>query len=157
MRMRWADPTDSRARSPERIADAGDSTIYKAHSLDIERFADAACVMFPQNVQNAQDAASFPSLMMGDAAHPVDLYYWHGTRGFERLIAAGRGTTTRTGQAIPGSVRRTADGWECVFQIPPAAAGTPIAFAVWDGEKQQRDGLKFYSVWYELREIGGAP
>jgi DMSO reductase family type II enzyme heme b subunit len=147
VRMRWTDPTDSAPREAETIPDAGEAAIYKKHSMEIERFADAACVMIPQ-VAGAQ--AAFPSLMMGEAAHPVQLYYWNKTRGFERLEAAGRGTTTRTGQTFPGKTRRTAGGWDAVFMIPDQPGSTPLSFAVWDGDRTHRDGLKYFSVWYEL-------
>jgi mono/diheme cytochrome c family protein len=30
-------------------------------------------------------------------------------------------------------------------------ATVPISFAVWDGEKQDRDGIKFVSTWYKLK------
>jgi DMSO reductase family type II enzyme heme b subunit len=147
VRMRWTDPTDSSPREAETIPDAGETEIYKKQSMDIERFADAACVMVPQ-AAGAQ--ATLPSLMMGDAGRPVYLYYWNKGRGFERLEAAGRGTTTRTSQLFPGAARRTAEGWEVVFQIPDPPEATPLSFAVWDGDRTHRDGLKYFSVWYEL-------
>ena len=43
--MRWTDPTDSTPREAETIPDAGEAAIYKKQSMDIEQFADAACVM----------------------------------------------------------------------------------------------------------------
>jgi hypothetical protein len=146
-RLRWTDPTESRPQGLERVPDAGDPSIYKAHSQDLERFADAACVMVPRE---PGPRAAFPALMMGEKGAPVELYYWHLVRGFERLEAAGRGTTTRTGESFPGAFRRSAAGWEAVFILPDLPAGTPVSFAVWDGDRDQRDGLKFFSVWYEL-------
>ena len=147
IRMRWTDPTDSSPREAETIPDAGEAGIYKKHSMDIERFGDAACVMVPQ-VGGAH--AALPSLMMGETGQPVLLYYWNQVRGFERLEAAGRGTTTRASQGFPGMARRTAEGWEVVFQLPDQPASTPLSAAVWDGDQSHRDGLKFFSVWYEL-------
>ncbi len=149
VRLRWRDPTESRPREPERLPDAGEGSIYKQHSLDIDRFPDAACVMLPQK---PGPRAALPSLMMGERGSPVFLYYWSLARGFQRLEAAGRGTTTRTGEAFPGTTRRTKDGWEVVFELPPVPAGTPLSFAVWDGDRAQRDGLKFFSVWYEAAQ-----
>lgn len=147
VRMRWSDPTDSAPREALTFPDAGEAGIYTKHSMDIDRFGDGACVMVPQ-LTGAQ--AAFPSLMMGEAGRPVDLYYWNQARGFERLEAAGRGTTTRTSADLPGAARRTADGWDVVFQIPDPPDATPLSFAIWDGERAHRDGLKFFSVWYEL-------
>lgn len=147
VRLRWTDPTDSSPRPAETVPDAGETHIYKSHSADIDRFADAACVMVPQN---PGPHAVLPSLMMGEAGQPVFLYYWNKARGFERLEAAGRGTTTRVGSSFPGGARRTSDGWEVVLQLPDVPASTPLSFALWDGDRGQRDGLKFFSVWYEL-------
>jgi hypothetical protein len=36
------------------------------------------------------------------------------------------------------------------FELPDQADGTPTAFAVWDGATDDRDGLKFFSIWYVL-------
>ena len=145
--MRWTDPTDSSPRAAETIPDAGETADLHEHSMDIERFADAACVMVPQQ---GGRRPRLPSLMMGEAGQPVHLYYWNKGRGFERLEAAGRGTTTRTSELFPGTARRTAEGWEVVFQIPDPPAATPLSFAVWDGDRTHRDGLKYFSIWYEL-------
>ena len=147
VRMRWTDPTDSTPREAEAVADVGEAGIYKKHSTDIDRFADAACVMVPRT-GGAQ--AAFPSLMMGEAGRPVQLYYWNSVRAFERLEAAGRGTTSRTSEVFPGHARRTDEGWDVVLALPDQPESTPISFAVWDGDQAQRDGLKFYSVWYAL-------
>lgn len=148
VRVRWTDDTESVPRPAERTPDAGDPSIYKAHSLDIERFSDAACIMVPLNTGKH---AAYPPLMMGDRTEPVGLYFWHAQRGFTRLEGAGRGATQTTGQSFPGSVGRTASGWEAVFQLPALAPGTPMSFALWDGDKAQRDGLKFFSLWLEVR------
>jgi hypothetical protein len=34
--------------------------------------------------------------------------------------------------------------------VPNQREGYPVAFAVWDGQYGDRDGLKFFSVWYVL-------
>jgi DMSO reductase family type II enzyme heme b subunit len=115
--------------------------------MDIERFADAACVMVPAT---DGERATYPALMMGDKDAPVSLYYWDAARGFERLRAAGRGSTEPTGESFPGAARRTAGGWEVVLELPAPAPRTPLAFAFWDGERQQRAGLKYFSTWYEV-------
>jgi len=147
IRLRWTDPTDSDPRGPERFPDAGDDHIYKAHSRDLERFADAACVMVPRDA-GPRDA--YPAVMMGDAGDPVLLYYWHRVKGLEVLQAAGRASVTGTGDTFPGRIRRTAEGWEVTLEIPAVPEGTPMAFAVWDGDRGQRSGLKYYSLWYEV-------
>jgi hypothetical protein len=147
VRLRWADATRSEPAPPTKLPDAGEAAIYKTHSRDISGFADAACVMAPK-LTGAREL--FPSLMMGERGEPVNLYYWNLGRGFERLEAAGRATTARTGEAFPGTARRTEEGWEVIFQLPDIPAHTPLSFALWDGERGQRDGLKFFSLWYEV-------
>ncbi len=149
VRLRWSDPTDSEPRPPARIPDAGDSSIYREHSVDVERFADAACVMVPREPGKR---AAYPALMMGDTGDPVDLFYWNRRRGFERMTAAGRSTVPGSGPAFPGKARRLDDAWEVVFELPALSPGTPIAFAVWDGDRGQRSGLKYYSLWYEVAQ-----
>jgi DMSO reductase family type II enzyme heme b subunit len=94
--------------------------------------------------------------MMGEPGEPVDLYYWHHVKGFQHLQAAGRGTTGPTGETIPGKARRTANGWSVIFQLPVPVTATPFAFATWDGDKSHRDGLKYFSLWYEV-SFEGAP
>jgi len=147
VRLRWDDASRSEPLAPEMFPDAGDESIYKAHSRDISGFADAACVMVPKQTG---EQAPFPSLMMGEVEAPVDLYYWNLARGFERLEASGRATTTRTGQSFPGAARRTARGWEVVLQLPDLEARTPVSFAIWDGAAGHRDGLKYFTLWYEV-------
>jgi hypothetical protein len=147
VRLSWSDSTESRPAPAERVPDTGQAAVYKEHSLDIERFADAACVMVPKTTGEQK---TYPALMMGEKNAPVDLYYWHLVKGFQRLEAAGRSTTTRTGETFPGSARYTGKGWEVVFELPALPALTPICLAVWDGDRMQRDGLKYYSLWYEV-------
>jgi DMSO reductase family type II enzyme heme b subunit len=147
VRLRWTDATDSDPRPPARYPDAGEAHIYKEHSRDIQRFADAACVMVP--VEQGP-TGSFPAIMMGDRKDPVTLYYWNRFRGFEVLGGAGRGTVEGAGRPFPGTMRRNRDAWEVIFELPAPAPGTPMAFAIWDGDRDQRSGLKFYSMWYEV-------
>jgi hypothetical protein len=147
VRLRWTDATDSRPDAPDRVPDGGDAHVYKQHSQDIERFADAACVMVPIRSSTSNP---WPSLIMGEAGAPVDLFFWHLVRGFRRLQAAGRGSTQDTGQAFAGSARRTSEGWEVVFELPADGGTLPMAFAVWDGQREHRDGLKWFSPWYEV-------
>jgi hypothetical protein len=147
VRLRWTDPTDSEPLPPARLPDAGDPRIYREHSVDVERFADAACVMVPREPGMR---GAYPALMMGDTGDPVNLFYWNRRRGFERMTAAGRATVPGSGPAFPGTARRLGDAWEVVFELPALPAGTPIAFAVWDGDRGQRSGLKYYSLWYEV-------
>jgi mono/diheme cytochrome c family protein len=88
----------------------------------------------------------------------------------ERLIAQGYGTLDRveTGEVrAKGAYAR--GSWTVVLSAPkrsflPAAATAarsssgpvPVAFAVWDGGKGERDGMKSVSVWHWLA-LDGAP
>jgi DMSO reductase family type II enzyme heme b subunit len=154
VRLVWTDSSESRLRPPQRYPDGGEAHVYKQHSQDVQRFADAACVMVPRRTGASP---AFPSLMMGDADAPVDLYFWSLERGFERLEAAGRGSTRPTGETFRGNARRTRDGWSVVFQLPALPPQTPVSFAIWDGGRGHRDGLKWFTVWHEVSFAGATP
>lgn len=159
VRCHWTDATEDRVEPGVRFPDAGQQHIYVEHSVATDKFADAFCVMLPKT-RGAQ--ASYPLLMMGDTQNPVDLYFWRAGKGFEFLNAHGRTTTAPAGKPvgeagahaappdIQGQALREADGWTVVMAIPNATPETPVCFAVWDGAKLHRDGLKFFSLWYEL-------
>jgi len=147
VRLVWTDSTVDSVPVTMRYPDAGDAAIYKKQSESIDRFPDAACVMIPKE---ANTSAALPSLMMGDQADQVWLYYWRNGRGFERLEAAGRGTTTSKGAGFQGNARFERGQWSVVFEVPIQGPVTPMAFAIWNGSQEQRDGLKFYSLWYEV-------
>jgi len=88
---------------------------------------------------------------MGDADDPVHIYYWNAARGPMLMDAAGRGTTKRTGAsfAVHGAYEK--GRWTVVFELPDLAAGTPLAFAIWNGSQKDRDGRKYFSVWQVLQ------
>ena len=90
----------------------------------------------------------FPSLMMGDADNPVRLFYWNASRGAEELSATGRATPQPTGRTFDHRAEHAGGHWTLTAALPDQADGTPLAFAVWDGAHDDRDGLKFFSVWY---------
>lgn len=148
VRLEWTDSTADAPPSASTYADAGEAHIYKAHTGEIGAFSDAACVMIP-----AGESASgpLPSLVMGENAQPVLLYYWRNGVGFSEMTASGRGTTQSTGRTFPGNARYENNRWRVVFEVPVHAASTPLAFAIWDGNREHRDGLKFYSLWYDAQ------
>jgi DMSO reductase family type II enzyme heme b subunit len=92
-----------------------------------------------------------PSLQMGDSSDPVDIYYWNSTRGAMLMQAAGRGTTRRTGQTFPAQGQYGGGQWSVTLELPNLPAGTPLAFAVWNGSQKDRDGRKYFSVWQILK------
>ena len=104
--------------------------------------------LLPQSSRNIHIAGELsPSLQMGDADHPVQIYYWNATRGAMLMEAHGRSTTRRTGQAFPAHSDYSNGQWNVTLELPNLAAGTPVAFAVWNGSQKDRDGRKYFSVW----------
>lgn len=148
VRLRWTDSTRNETGSGARFPDGGESHIYPVHNTATDAFCDAACVMVPKT-RGAH--AIYPSLMMGQADQPVDLYYWRAGAGFELLGAHGRATTASTETAVIGDAARSDGEWTVTFAVPNLTAGTPICFAVWDGAQLHRDGLKYFSLWYEVQ------
>ncbi|MBI4874467.1 MAG: hypothetical protein HY822_07530 [Acidobacteria bacterium] len=131
VRLEWEDKTE----------DAG----KPAQAVD--RFPDTCAIMIP-----ASGAAEVnPSLQMGDAAHPVRIYFYDSTRGAAVMEASGRETTKRTGATFPVHAQRLAGKWAVALHLPEMAAGTPIAVAIWNGAQQDRDGRKYFSVWYKTQ------
>jgi hypothetical protein len=35
------------------------------------------------------------------------------------------------------------------LELPELPVGTPLAVAIWNGSQQDRDGRKYFSVWYK--------
>jgi DMSO reductase family type II enzyme heme b subunit len=119
---------------------------------DLDRFVDAAAVVFP-----LLDDAN--PLTMGDEARPVNAWLWKADlpEPFD-VIARGFSTTQRRPASESGLAARGThqDGqWVVVFQRPLQPTGefarfepgTPakISFAVWDGNNAERSGQKAVS------------
>lgn len=147
-RIHWEDPSENRVSQGIRRPDSGSEHIYKEETEHTDSFADAFCAMVPK----AREAMeSYPSLMMGEAGKPVELYYWRAGDGFQVLGAHGRATTGDDGTgSARGAASREGDGWTLVLELPDVPPGTPIAFAIWDGARGHRNGLKYFSLWYEV-------
>jgi hypothetical protein len=147
LRAHWLDSSEDEATIGIRYPDAGEGHIYKQHSAATNAFPDAFCVMVPQL---RGPHSSYPSMMMGDSAKPVDLFYWKAGGGFELLNAHGRTSTTALAKEVLGAARRDTDGWTVTMVLPELTSQTPVCFAVWNGNKEHRDGLKYFSLWYEV-------
>jgi DMSO reductase family type II enzyme heme b subunit len=120
---------------------------------DLDRFSDAAAVVFP-----LLDDAN--PITMGDEEKPVNAWLWRADLGepFD-VIARGYSTSERRPAGASGLAARGqhADGqWVVVFQRPlhPASGefarfdpGAPAkaAFAVWEGSNAERAGQKAIS------------
>ena len=148
VRLTWTDSTVDSIPAAKRYTDAGEPAVYKRQSEVIDQFRDAACIMTPRG----ETAGANPSLVMGNIGHPVTLYYWRNGEGFALGEAAGRGSTTMSTTSFPGHFSHEGDQWEVVFALPMSTSSMPIALAVWDGSRDHRDGLKYYSLWYEVQE-----
>jgi hypothetical protein len=143
----WRDPTRDAVTLAEVPNTAPETRFRKVQTEATDRFFDAAAVMFPTTA-SAGDLS--PSLQMGDPEHPVQIYYWNATRGAMLMEAHGRSTTHRTGQSFPATAAYQHGQWNLTLELPNLSAGTPVAFAVWNGSQKDRDGRKYFSVWQIL-------
>jgi hypothetical protein len=148
LRLQWDDTTrNAPAAPPARTGEAGEpKVLYKRPTGATAAFADAACVMVPEN----WTGPNFPSLLMGDLHAPAKLYYWNASTGAQVLKASGRATPQPIGQTVAHRAVHTKTCWQLTLDLPDLPAGYPLAFALWDGEYADRDGLKFFSIWYVL-------
>jgi len=67
------------------------------------------------------------------------------------MEATGRETTTRTGQSFPAQGQYANGKWAVTLQISDLRAGTPFAVALWNGSQQDRDGRKYFTIWYRAQ------
>lgn len=150
LKLHWDDPTLNAPAAPAaKTGDGGGEpkNLYYRPTSHPSAFADAAAVMIP----NRWNGPAFPSLMMGSAKESVTLYHWNATRGGAVLTASGRTTV----QPMPGvklehRVSHEAGAWTLTLIVPDQPDGYPLSFAIWDGAQGDRDGLKFFTVWYVL-------
>jgi hypothetical protein len=147
VQLSWRDPTNDAAALAKVPDSPPETRFHKVPTEADDRFFDAAAIMFPSKHQTGPAA---PSLQMGDTADPVEIYYWNPARGAMLIQAQGRGTTRRTGQAFPAAGVYERGQWTVTLELPSLPAGTPVAFAVWNGSQKDRDGRKYFSVWQVL-------
>lgn len=147
VQLSWRDPTRDAVTLTEVPNSPPETRFRKVQSEADDRFFDAAAVMVPSRT----DVEIAPSLQMGDADHPVQIYYWNATRGAMLMEAHGRSTTRRTGQSFPANGAYQNGQWNVMLELPNLRPGTLIAFAVWNGSQKDRDGRKYFSVWQVLQ------
>lgn len=136
VKLRWVDASRNVATRPD-------------------RFRDGAAVQF------ALDGGEATSYIMGSADMPVNIWYWKSdSDSAQNLAAGGFGSTTllpdqpvsAASHFHPARLEKDNE-WVVVMSRPLNAGGDytvtldgtreqPVAFAVWQGEKQQRDGNK---------------
>lgn len=133
-----------------------------AKERGIGTFADGAAVQWPARYGRG---VALPYIGMGHGGASAALWLWRGDGSAETLAAEGFGTLTA--QAADGVKARgvwKAGKWYVVFTRALAASGehhvtlaparlglVPVAFATWNGEAAERDGLKRLSAWQLLR------
>jgi hypothetical protein len=152
LRLMWDDVTRNAPEAPPAMTgEAGDpKQLYKRPTRETSTFPDAAAVMVPER----WTGPAFPSLLMGDVHSPARLYYWNASRGAAVLSASGRATPQPTGESFPHHARHADGKWALTVALPEPPNDYPVAFAIWDGAYGDRDGLKFFSVWYVLSRVG---
>ena len=148
VRMRWDDATMDAPKAPARKTGEGGTAdvLYKRPTAETAAFADAAAVMMPDHWTGKE----FPSLVMGDKKAPVRIWYWNASRGTEELSATGRATQSPIGKSFAHRAKHADGKWTLTMELSEPAEGCPMAFAVWDGHAKDRDGLKYFSIWYVL-------
>lgn len=148
LRLEWNDKTMNAPQSPPPAGGEGGEPkqLYKRPTGETSQFADAAAVMLPDQ----WTGPNFPSLLMGEKHSPARLYYWNASRGAQELQASGRATPQPTGREFACQARHGGEKWALTMELPDQPEGYPVAFAIWDGQHGDRDGLKFFSLWYVL-------
>lgn len=151
-----------------RIAHNGEGIFFRLEWEDdtkddsqpnIDRFVDAAAILFPLK----EDAVL---TTMGDEQQPVNAWYWRPDYDQPfNVTATGLGTVVRHADGpLAGRGTYQGDGWQVVIARPFAVAeagvntvalspGRPakVGFAVWEGSRQERAGLKAVTLqWQEL-------
>jgi DMSO reductase family type II enzyme heme b subunit len=143
IRMQWQDSTESRVNG------------------NTAAFGDTAAIEFPQTFGRG---VRLPYIGMGDAQQNVTVYLWRaitdGSKGRE-YVGAGFGSLTRSHRrGLNGELRydEATRTWTALF-VRPLKLGSqslkaglvPVAFAVWDGERNERGGNKALTSWKFLR------
>jgi hypothetical protein len=150
VRVSWEDSSPDAPRAPEaRQGTAGvPDLLYKRPTGSTSAFSDAAAIQLPED----WTGPAFPSLVMGDEKSAALLYHWTASRGAEVVRANGRATTTRLDRSFTAKAVHDEGRWSVTFELPAPRieTGYPVAFAIWDGQHDDRAGQKFFSVWYVL-------
>jgi hypothetical protein len=147
VQMIWRDPTQDTAQIAKLPSAPTEGRPHKELAESTNRFFDSAAVMHPIR---PPENDFWPSLQMGDAGDPVTLYFWNAARGTARMQAEGRGTTKRTGESFPAQAVYRDSSWHLAMELGDVPTGMPLAFAIWNGSQQDRDGRKYFTTWLKL-------
>jgi hypothetical protein len=147
VQMIWRDPTEDTAQIAKLPSAPAEGRPHKELTGATDRFFDAAAVMHPVR---APENKVWPSLQMGDIAQPVHIYFWNAARGAARMQGEGRGATKRTGESFPAQALYGNGSWHVTMELQDLPSGMPVAFAIWNGSQQDRDGRKYFTTWLKL-------
>ncbi|WP_456401081.1 ethylbenzene dehydrogenase-related protein [Persephonella sp.] len=134
-----------------------DSTPSVQSTFTTTGFGDGVSVQFPKKFGKG---ISLPYIGMGDEDHPVTVYLQKNVEGkdYEKVfISEGFGSLTEIELGdveINMKYNEENKEWTAVIKRPLKTdidnlkyGLVPIAFAIWDGEKYERDGNKVLSRW----------
>jgi len=173
IRSVWADRPIGEARFlGVRAVHNGQDLLFRLEWRDESRdvdfkgrgFPDGAAVLFPLN-------GDAPLADMGSEKAPVNAWFWRADQpeAARNVQAHGIGTVEDTEKSRIAARAGWKDGtWFLVFSRPLAVAdqkgeavqlaaggSTKVAFAVWEGSKGERGGIKAFSKqWRELNLEG---
>ncbi len=147
VQMIWRDPTQDAAGIAKLPSAPTEGRPHKELTEATDRFFDSAAVMHPARLPEND---VWPSLQMGVTGQPVSIYFWNAARGAARMQAEGRGTTKRTGETFPAHGVYRDNSWHLAMELQDVPAGMPVAFAIWNGSQQDRDGRKYFTIWLKL-------
>ncbi len=147
VQMVWRDPTRDSAQIANLPVAPTEGRPQKELTEATDRFFDAAAVMHPAQLP---PNGVWPSLQMGESGIPVRIYFWNAARGAVLVEAEGRGTTRRTNETFPAQAAYKEGAWHLTMELPDKPSGMPLAFAIWNGSQQDRDGRKYFTTWLRL-------
>jgi hypothetical protein len=147
VQMVWRDPTQDSAQIASLPSTPAEGRSRKELTEATDRFFDAAAVMHPAQLP---PNGVWPSLQMGESGVAVRIYFWNAARGAVLMEAEGRGTTRRTNEAFPAQAAYKEGAWHLTMELPDKPSGMPLAFAIWNGRQQDRDGRKYFTTWLRL-------
>lgn len=139
-----------------------DATKDVLRADETNTYADSAAIEFPLEFGAGK---RLPYVGMGDDAMPVRVAMQRaGAKGTvaSEFVAAGFGSLTRLKQAAAVMTMEYdagAKAWKALFVRPLTVAGhtidraslIPVAFAVWDGARNERGGYKQLSGWHFVK------
>jgi len=128
------------------LVEWSDDTLDREDHQEVDKFADACAIMFPQGEVEEATAAA---LMMG-FLKPVRIWYWKNGQPAQSLEGKGPGTLKRIPDGFLSCKALYRDGgWHLVFKGAFRLKGDHlwVAFAVWDGSKGERGPQKSISNW----------